>query len=119
MFQFGRQMPQRFSENATKSWPSKHPMGPSGHLLEEEDGQATIEYVLILFVAVSLFLTFARLSSRLQIEQKIMRPITEDFAHAYRLGDPHARAADEPRGPEKIARKAGEERLFLNPDPNQ
>lgn len=82
-----------------------------------EDGQATIEYILILAVAVGLFMAFVRASGRLQIEQKIMRPLTEDFAHAYRLGHPQARARDEEGGPNLIARDRDKVRLFLNPKP--
>jgi hypothetical protein len=84
---------------------------------QSQDGQATIEYILILAVAVGLFMAFVRASGRLQIEQKIMRPLTEDFAHAYRLGHPQARARDEEGGPNLIARDRDKVRLFLNPKP--
>ncbi len=59
----------------------RHPKNPNSTA-----GQSTIEYILMLSIIVSLFVTFSRFFRDSQIASKILKPITEDYRRAYQFG---------------------------------
>ncbi len=85
----------------------------------DERGQAVIEYILLLVVVVGFFLSVASFFSNIGLGQKLAKPITGDFAHAYQLGDPKAKSLDD-GAPERHPRVYDEGpenfRIFINPD---
>jgi hypothetical protein len=86
--------------------------------IRSESGQAVSEYIILLAIVtslVSVVLTFIK-SQRLQ--EKIVRPIREDFRRAYQYGHPKAMGPDEDGGPKyhpRIDQGEGGFRIFLNP----
>ncbi len=80
-------------------------------------GQAITEYVLVLFAIVLTFSIFTQGLKKMQLPQKLAKPITEDFSRAYRYG--HAKAKGfEDGGPENHPRAregVNSFRLFINP----
>lgn len=85
--------------------------------LQNEKGQAAVEYVLLLAVAVLLFLVLSGFMSRFGVTRKIMAPIKEDFRRAYQYGHREAKGFDEDGGPELHPRANGGNnfRIFINP----
>ncbi|MFZ9596497.1 MAG: hypothetical protein ACO3A2_10520 [Bdellovibrionia bacterium] len=49
-------------------------------------GQATTEYILLLAVTVGFYLMIIRGMGRLGVSQRLMQPLTRDFASAYQYG---------------------------------
>ncbi len=60
-----------------------------------EDGQAFLEYVLMLAVVVSCYLILANGLLKLKLGDRIAKPITQDFAYTYRYGNPKTRGYDD------------------------
>jgi hypothetical protein len=93
-----------------------------GHsfLAVSESGQATTEYVLLLVIIVSAFVAFAAALSKLKLDQALMKPLTQGFAHAYRYGAVNATGPEDPQGAFNHPRfpvPVGENfRLFINPN---
>jgi hypothetical protein len=81
-----------------------------------ESGQATLEYILLIAVVVSTFVVMMRGLERFGLGEKMLKPIREDFAYAYKYGHPQARGYDEgePRLHPRIEVQ-GSFRIFINP----
>jgi hypothetical protein len=75
-----------------------------------------IEYVLMLAAVVGFYFLIAQGLKRANLPGKLMGPLREDFAFAYKYGHPKARGFDEgdpvyhPRVP-----ASGNFRIFINP----
>ena len=83
----------------------------------DESGQAVIEYVILMSVIVSIFVTVSGWANRYGLAQKMMTPISRDFAKAYQMGDSQAAGTDG-GSPKRHPRMNGCEdcfRLFINP----
>lgn len=89
-------------------------------MAKRESGQATLEYVLLLTIVVSFFMIVSQGLERLGLADKLLKPITQDFAYAYKYGHPDARGYDEgdPKMHPRIDTK-GNFRIFINPSPNR
>lgn len=84
--------------------------------LQNEQGQGTIEYILLL-VAVTLGAsTMFKLFREFRIAEKLTRPITHEYANIYTYGHPKAKGFDD-GGPELHPRAIGGKnlRIFFNP----
>ena len=87
-----------------------------------EEGQATIEYVLLIAVIAGLFVTLASQLPRLGIANMILDPIKGEFASAYAYGHPEAKGLNDDDGPHMHPRYhpeavGGENfRIFINPE---
>ncbi len=87
---------------------------------DDETGQATVEYILLLSVLVSLFLIVARGIGQMGLAEKLARPIQKDFKAAYQYGHPKAKgSADGGFEHHPRAMEGGKDkenfRIFLNP----
>ena len=60
-----------------------------------ESGQAVLEYILLMTVVVSAYLIVARGIARAGVAEKLMRPLSQNFAYTYKYGHPKARGYDE------------------------
>lgn len=69
-----------------------------------ESGQAVIEYVLMLAIALTGFLVVARGLSVLKIEERLMRPLSVTYAKTYRYGHPEASGYEDEEGPKRHPR---------------
>jgi len=87
-------------------------------LAKNESGQATTEYILLLFIVVSAYMAIAAFLNQYGLAQKMSTPITQSFAKAYQYGRPDALGFDDPGGPKNHPRipENGVVRLFINPD---
>ncbi len=87
-------------------------------LARDESGQAVTEYVLLLAITLVFFLALSRGLALFKVEEKIMRPISQSYARAYRYGHPEALGYDD-GGPKKhpraIAPGTESFRIFINP----
>lgn len=86
--------------------------------MKNEEGQGLTEYILLLAIVASGYLLLVKGMSRIGLAQKLMTPLTQDFASAYRYGHPKAKGFDDPGGPEKHPRIEGGKdgfRIFINP----
>ncbi len=74
--------------------------------MKSESGQAVFEYVLLLLLVVVVFITVANGIGKVDVGGKLMKPLSGDFAHAYRYGHPKALGFDD-GGPQKHPRAEG------------
>jgi hypothetical protein len=83
-------------------------------------GQAVIEYILLLTVIVSAYMTLSSWAARFGLAQKLATPVTQDFAKAYKYGDIKASGFDEgdPKRHPRISGCDGCFRIFINPKVN-
>ena len=83
-----------------------------------QEGQAVVEYILLLSVVVLFFVLITQGIARMGITPKLMASLTGPFANTYKYGHPKAQGFDEgaPKFHPRIF--GGEEnfRLFFNPD---
>jgi Flp pilus assembly pilin Flp len=88
-------------------------------LLREERGQTTVEYILLLAAIVSFFLIIGRGLKGRDLTKALTKPLTEDFAFAYKYGHPKARGYDEGAPRMHPRAGAGEDpsnfRIFISP----
>jgi len=56
-------------------------------------GQGVLEYILMLFTVVFFFMIVVTGLARMEVTKKFMTPIKENFAAAYKYGDPKAKVA--------------------------
>jgi hypothetical protein len=77
-------------------------------------GQATTEYILLMAVVVSFYLLVAKAIGQLGVAQKLMSPITSEFASAYRYGKIPSRT-DSTQGDLLRPLSEAKFRVFLNP----
>lgn len=86
-----------------------------------QSGQAILEYVLMLSIVVSFFVTLMGLLRSMGIEQSINRSFTKEYAAAYRYGHPKAKGMDEGEPQYHPRLESGDTsfRLFMNPKTNQ
>lgn len=84
-----------------------------------ESGQAITEYLLLLLIVVSAYLMLAAGMARSGITEKLMKPLKEDFARAYRYGHPKAKGYEdgEPQKHPRIPSAEGKDnfRIFMSP----
>lgn len=78
----------------------------SPQLLHSEQGQAILEYILLISIVSVLFGVVLSGVGKLDIVGKLMKPLSGDFAHAYRYGHPKALGFDD-GGPQKHPRANG------------
>jgi hypothetical protein len=60
-----------------------------------QSGQAVLEYVLLLVIVASAFIFVSAALGKLNVASLVMKPLTGDFAHAYRYGHPKALGFDD------------------------
>ena len=85
--------------------------------LQNESGQAVIEYVLLIAVVVTAFVLVMQWVTDIGLAQKLTKPITGTFAATYRYGHPKAKGFED-GAPENHPRAVGGEnnfRIFINP----
>jgi hypothetical protein len=76
---------------------------------------------LLIAAIVSFFLIMSRGLNKVGLTQKILKPISNDFAHAYRYGSTTTKGFDEDGGPDNHPRvEPGADggnnfRIFINP----
>jgi len=93
------------------------PEGGGAPRLDHERGQATTEYILLLAVVLSFYLLIARGIGQIGVAQKLMSPITVEFASAYQYGKiPNRR--DPAKGDQLRPLNENGFRVFLNPRSN-
>lgn len=83
-----------------------------------QEGQGVVEYILLLFIVSSLGLLVFRGMDEIQLSEKILKPIREDFARAYRYGHPKGKGYQdgEPENhPRVVSSSNNNFRMFLNP----
>jgi hypothetical protein len=80
-----------------------------------ESGQAVTEYILLLFVVVSGFMTISSFIASSNIAQNLTTPLTTDFAHAYQYGNSKTLGFED--GGPKDHPRLGTGRMFINPVP--
>ena len=85
--------------------------------LKNEDGQSAIEYILIIGIVVNFAVLIVNWMKQSQLEQKIMAPLSQDYAMTYKYGHPKAKGFDEgsPNAQHPRAVVGGRVRLFINP----
>lgn len=79
------------------------PLNRREHMVRDERGQATVEYILLISIVVSLFVILADGIGKAGLMTKLMGPLSGDYAHAYRYGHPKALGYDD-GGPKKHPR---------------
>jgi hypothetical protein len=85
-------------------------------LRKNQDGQAVVEYILLLATIVAIYATIISWASSFGLMQKMITPISKDFAKTYQFGDPKADGFDgEPKRHPRIYGCEGCFRLFINP----
>lgn len=77
-------------------------------------GQATTEYVLLMAVVLSFYLMIAKGIGRIGVAQKLMSPVTVEFASAYQYGKVPSRR-DRTSGDLLRPLNNSQFRVFLNP----
>lgn len=84
---------------------------------KDERGQATVEYILMLTAIVAFYVTIASWVNNFGLAQKLLTPISKDFAATYQYGDPKAAGfdSDTPKNHPRIVDCDGCFRLFINP----
>jgi hypothetical protein len=80
--------------------------------VKKQSGQATVEYVLLLSIVVTVFLLVSRGIAQTQLVTKLMTPITGDYAKAYQNGHYKASAPDDQGGAVKHPRVVGAPESF-------
>jgi len=88
-------------------------------LSKDQEGQAVLEYILLLSIIVSIYATVTTWVNSYGLAQKMISPVSKDFAATYQFGDPKAAGFDSPGGtPKRHPRIEDCEecfRLFINP----
>lgn len=81
-----------------------------------EEGQATLEYIMILAILVGIFVTALAQIREMDLAGKMTGLITREFAAAYQYGHPEAKGPGN-GGPEMHPRYIGGKnfRIFINP----
>lgn len=89
--------------------------------VRDERGQTTIEYIIIVFVVVSVFLMIVAFLNNYNLMNKLTQPLQVDFKYTYQYGKGDARGYQDPGGPFDHPRiPTGKNfRIFINPGPQQ
>lgn len=87
-------------------------------MVRNERGQAVTEYILLLSIIVAAFMLLSKGLTDIGLSKKLLTPVKEDFARAYRYGHPKAKGFDD-GGPENHPRaytggSNNNFRLFIN-----
>jgi hypothetical protein len=82
-----------------------------------ESGQAVVEYILLLSIVVSIYFTVTGWANSYGLANKLITPISKDFAATYQFGDPKASGfdSDSPKRHPRIEDCDECFRLFINP----
>lgn len=90
-------------------------------VIQNEEGQTTLEYVLVLAIVVMAYVGVVQWFTGFNLFQKIYKPIHEDFKYAYQYGHPEARGYEDDQGPKMHPRITEDEnfRIFLYPGSGQ
>ncbi len=82
----------------------------------DERGQAITEYILMMSIIAGMAIAVSKALAGLGIADRLMKPIKQDFAAAYRYGHVKAKGYDD-GGPEMLPRGPAPAnfRLFINP----
>jgi Flp pilus assembly pilin Flp len=85
-------------------------------VINDELGQTTIEYVLILTIIVSFYMALMTVIDKARLAERLAGPIVGSYANTYKYGHPKAKGFDEGT-PENHPRAVinGNVRLFINP----
>jgi len=86
-------------------------------VVRREQGQAVLEYILILAMVVSLAVVLAAALPELGLGNRMIGPVKEEFARAYRYGHIQAKGPDEDDGPSMHPRIRESFRIFVRPEP--
>jgi hypothetical protein len=92
-------------------------MVKNNKLLNNRDGQAITEYILLIAAIVSFYMIVLKGMGQFRLDEKLMTPVTGDFAKAYRYGHVKAKGYDD-GGPENHPRAIGGRgnfRIFISP----
>lgn len=86
-------------------------------------GQALLEYVILLGIVVSLFVTLSKKLAETNALSQLQKPLKEEFARTYRYGHPKARGQED-GGPVNLPQyddlDGANFRIFINPmTPNE
>ncbi|OFZ52747.1 MAG: hypothetical protein A2428_03340 [Bdellovibrionales bacterium RIFOXYC1_FULL_54_43] len=88
--------------------------------LGNSSGQATVEYILLVSFVAMAFMLLSGMIGDIQLTERLMKPLKQDYARAYQYGNPKAKGYDD-GGPLHHPRAVpgsgeGNFRLFINPD---
>ena len=86
-------------------------------LHKNQDGQAVTEYVLLVFAITTFYMIVLKGLGSFRLDEKLMTPVTGDFARAYRYGHTKAKGYED-GGPENHPRAVGGRgnfRIFISP----
>jgi uncharacterized protein (UPF0333 family) len=86
-------------------------------IVKNQKGQAITEYILLIAVIVTFYLIVVKGMEKFRLDEKLMTPVTGDFARAYRYGNVKAKGYDD-GGPENHPRAVGGRgnfRIFISP----
>ncbi len=72
-----------------------------------EEGQATVEYILILSIVVGVFLALTQSAGLTGLGPSLINSFSKDFAHAYQYGNPKTLGYGENDGPKYHPRVIG------------
>ena len=90
-------------------------------MVNNESGQATTEYILILLITLSAFALVAGTVSKNNWSKKLTDPLRKEFQASYKYGDPKGKGYDEgePANHPRISipRTNNNFRIFYNPGP--
>lgn len=97
---------------------------PLGTSVRSSDasGQALTEYVLLLVLVSLIYALIVRQFRSMDLADKLLIPLREQYAYTYRYGDPRARGPDDggpTRHPRAVTGSNNNFRLFLNPESRQ
>jgi hypothetical protein len=82
-----------------------------------DSGQAVVEYILLLSAIVAIYVTIISWVNSFGLMQKLVTPLTRDYAKTYQFGDPKADGFDgEPKRHPRISGCEECFRLFINPE---
>lgn len=86
---------------------------------ESEQGQAVVEYILLVSIVVSFLFILTQALGRIGLGKKLTAPLSKSFAMAYKYGDPRAKGYDEgtPTYHPRVVGGDHNLRLFAIPDP--
>ncbi|MEK6705154.1 MAG: hypothetical protein AABZ06_05150 [Bdellovibrionota bacterium] len=88
-------------------------------VVKHEDGQAILEYILLLMTVVGAYLIVVNSLGKFKLSEKMMAPLNGDFKRAYQYGHPQALGYDDggpenhPFAPPSSGKNNG--RLFISP----
>ena len=84
-----------------------------------ESGQALTEYVLLLVLVTLIYVLIVRQFRAMDLADKLLSPLRDQYAYTYRFGDPRARGTEDGapvRHPRAVTGSDNNFRLFLNPE---